>query len=620
MADNELTPLQSILAALAPQGRSGLLPALHAAQRIDGWISEPVATAVSRALGVPLADVCGVIDFYELFNRQPVGRTIVRVCSAPVCALAGAEAVIEALCRHLQTEPGDMSSDGAFTVEHAPCLGLCDHAPAVLIGEKAIGAANPAQAEAICTQTAGKALSIVDGDIRMLTSNCGAGRPTSWADYTTRGGYAGLKKALSTTPQATLAEVKSAGLVGRGGAAFPTGVKWEDAANAPDGPKYIVCNADESEPGTFKDRILMEEDPHRIIEGMIIAAYAVGASQGYLYVRGEYPRAFRIMSDALAEARQAGAIGVSIFHTGFNFDIEMRLGAGAYICGEETALLESIEGKRGLPRIKPPFPTTHGLFGKPTVINNVETFCNVPLIVASGAAEYRRIGTERSPGPKLFCVSGQVQRPGLYEVPFGVTLRHLLFDLAGGLDPGRKLQAVLMGGAAGAFAIEKDLDVILSFENLSAAGLPLGSGAVMVFDDSADLRDALKRLAHFFADESCGKCYPCQLGTRRQYEILERNAAALPLTGDRERLLDIGHTMIDASLCGLGQTAPTAILSAMNRRDFRASVFESPAPAKDPPPSRAFPKSYGGCVRPGGSMSKLSCPRSPGSSMPARAV
>ena len=563
MADSELTPLQSILAALAPQGRSGLLPALHAAQRIDGWISEPVATAVSRALGVPLADVCGVIDFYELFNRQPVGRTIVRVCSAPVCALAGAEAVIEALCRHLQTEPGDMSSDGAFTVEHAPCLGLCDHAPAVLIGEKAIGPADPARAEAVCTQTAEKALSIVDGDIRMLTSNCGAGRPTSWADYTTRGGYTGLKKALLTTPQATLAEVKAAGLVGRGGAAFPTGVKWEGAANAPDGPKYIVCNADESEPGTFKDRILLEEDPHRIIEGMIIAAYAVGARQGYLYVRGEYPRAFRIMSDALAEARQAGAIGVSIFHSGFNFDIEMRLGAGAYICGEETALLESIEGKRGLPRIKPPFPTTHGLFGKPTVINNVETFCNVPLIVARGAAEYRRIGTERSPGPKLFCISGQVQRPGLYEVPFGVTLRHLLFDLAGGLDPGRKLQAVLMGGAAGAFAIEKDLDVILSFENLSAAGLPLGSGAVMVFDDSADLRDALKRLAHFFADESCGKCYPCQLGTRRQYEILERNAAALPLSGDRERLLDIGHTMIDASLCGLGQTAPTAILSAM---------------------------------------------------------
>jgi NADH-quinone oxidoreductase subunit F len=365
------------------------------------------------------------------------------------------------------------------------------------------------------------------------------------------------------TPQDVIAEMKAAGLVGRGGAAFPTGIKWEGAAKAAGQPKYIVCNADESEPGTFKDRILMEEDPHRTIEGMIIAAHAVGASQGYIYVRGEYPYAFNVMSQAVAEARQAGAIGRNIFDSGVDFDIEMRLGAGAYICGEETALLESIEGKRGLPRIKPPFPTTHGLFGKPTVINNVETFCNVPEIVERGAAEYRKIGTERSPGPKLFCVSGQIQRPGLYEVPFGVSLRHLLFALAGGLKPGRKLQAVLMGGAAGAFAAEKDLDVILSFENLSAAGLPLGSGSVMVFDDSADMRDVLKRLTHFFADESCGKCYPCQLGARRQYEILDRAAAGRPINGDRERLSDVGATMIDASLCGLGQTAATAVLSAI---------------------------------------------------------
>jgi len=269
------------------------------------------------------------------------------------------------------------------------------------------------------------------------------------------------------------------------------------------------------------------------------------------------------MSEALAEAHQAGVIGKNILGADLDFDIEMRLGAGAYICGEETALLESIEGKRGLPRIKPPFPTTYGLFGKPTVINNVETFCNVPLIVERSAAEYRKLGTERSPGPKLFCVSGQVQRPGLYEVPFGITLRHLLFNLAGGLKQGRRLQAVLMGGAAGAFAVEKNLDVILSFESLSAAGLPLGSGAVMVFDDTADMRDVLKRLAHFFADESCGKCYPCQLGAQRQYEILERGAAGHLLAGDRERLSDVGQTMIDTSLCGLGQTAGTAVLSAM---------------------------------------------------------
>jgi NADH-quinone oxidoreductase subunit F len=563
MTDSELIPLRSILTELTPQGRPALLPALHAAQKIYGWLSEPVAAEVGRALGVPLADVYGVIDFYEMFNRHPVGRTVVRVCSAPVCALAGAKSVADALCRHLNIDPGEVSSDGAFTVEHAPCLGLCDHAPALLIGETAVGHADAEQAAATCAPNGKRPVSFVGGDIQRLTNNCGQGHPTFHADYQARGGYGGLKKALTITPKDVLAEVKAAGLVGRGGAAFPTGVKWEGAATAPGQPKYIVCNADESEPGTFKDRILMEEDPHRTIEGMIIAAHAVGASRGYIYVRGEYPYAFNIMSEAVAEARQAGVLGGNILGAGLAFDIEMRLGAGAYICGEETALLESIEGKRGLPRIKPPFPTTHGLFGKPTVINNVETFCNIPLIIEAGAAAYRKIGTERSPGPKLFCVSGQIQKPGLYEVPFGITLRHLLFDLAGGLKPGRKLQAVLMGGAAGAFAVEKDFDVILSFENLTAAGLPLGSGAVMVFDDSADMRDVLKRLAHFFADESCGKCYPCQLGARRQYEILDRTAAGLSRSGDLERLSDVGSTMIDASLCGLGQTAATAVLSAM---------------------------------------------------------
>jgi NADH-quinone oxidoreductase subunit F len=564
MADSDLTSLRAILAQLAPHGRSALLPALHAAQQLHGWISEAVAAEVGRALGVPLADLHGVVDFYAMFSRRPIGRTVARVCTGPVCALAGGDSMVQALCRHLKIQANEISADGEFTVEHAPCLGLCDLAPALLVGETALGRAKPHLAAEVCARSGQRAISFVGGDIRILTSNCGEGRPTSLADYQARGGYAALKKALTMTPQAVLAEVKAAGLVGRGGAAFPTGVKWEGAAQAPGRPKYIVCNADESEPGTFKDRILMEEDPHRTIEGMIISAHAVGARRGYIYVRGEFPYAFKVMGDALAEARREGILGANILGAGLDFDVEMRLGAGAYICGEETALLESIEGKRGFPRIKPPFPTTHGLFGKPTVINNVETFCNVPLILERGAAQYRKMGTDRSPGPKLFCVSGQIQRPGLYEVAFGATLRHLLFDLAGGLKPGRKLQAVLMGGAAGAFATEKDLDVTLSFENLNAAGLPLGSGAVMVFDDSANLPDALKRIARFFAEESCGKCYPCQLGARRQYEILERAEAGLSLAGDRERLSDVGATMIDASLCGLGQTAAMAVLSGMN--------------------------------------------------------
>jgi NADH-quinone oxidoreductase subunit F len=563
MPDNELTRLRMILSELAPQGRTALLPALHAAQQLHGWLPESVAAEVGRALRVPLAEVHGVIEFYSMFYRQPKGRTVVRVCTAPVCTLAGGDAVVDALCRHLRIAPDDVTSDGEFTVERAPCLGLCDHAPAVLVGETVIARADPEHAAGICDRSAEKPASFVGGDIRILTENCGRGHSLSLDDYTSHGGYTGLKKALTMAPQDVIAEVKASGLVGRGGAAFPTGAKWESAANAAGEPKYIVCNADESEPGTFKDRILMEEDPHRVLEGMIIAAHAVAAAKAYIYVRGEFPDAFKIMSDAVKAARNAGMFGKNVLGSGLDFDVEMRLGAGAYICGEETALFESIEGKRGLPRIKPPFPTTHGLFGKPTVINNVETFCNVPLIIERGAAEYRNIGTERSPGPKLFCVSGQIQNPGLYEVPFGVTLQHLVFDLAGGMRPGHMFRAALLGGAAGAFATEKDLDTKLSFEALAAAGLTLGSGAVMVFDDSADLRDVLKRTVHFFADESCGKCYPCQLGTERQYEILDRIASGRIAAGDRERLSDIGSTMIDASLCGLGQTAATAVLSAM---------------------------------------------------------
>jgi NADH-quinone oxidoreductase subunit F len=563
MSDSDLIRLKAILAELAPQGRAALLPALHAAQQLRGWIPEAVAAEVGRALHVPLAEVHGVIDFYAMFSREPLGRTIVRVCNAPVCALSGADVVAQALCRHLAIAPGETSADGEFTVEHAPCLGLCDHAPALLVGDTATGHALAEQAAAICARSAATPVSFIGGDLKMLTVNCGGGSATLLDEYQRGGGYAGLRKALTMTPDAVIAEVKASGLVGRGGAAFPTGVKWEGAAQAPGQPKYIVCNADESEPGTFKDRILLEHDPHRTIEGMIIAAHAVAACKGYIYVRGEFPYAFSVLDKAVEEARQNGILGKSVLGTQLDFDIEMRLGAGAYICGEETALLESIEGKRGFPRIKPPFPTTHGLFGKPTVINNVETFCNVPLILEGGASAYRKIGTERSPGPKLFCVSGPVERPGLYEVSFGVTLRHLLFELAGGLQPGRKLQAVLVGGAAGAFASEKDLDVALSFEQLGAAGLPLGSGAVMVFDDSADMRDVLKRLAHFFAEESCGKCYPCQLGTVCQHGILERVASDRAMDGDRERLTDVGSAMTDASLCGLGQTAAAAVLSAM---------------------------------------------------------
>lgn len=540
-------------------GRSGLLPALHAVQRQYGWLPREAVAEVARALNVPLADVHGVIEFYSLFYNEPVGKKVIHVCTDAACALRGAEDSLNGLCARHGIQPGQTTPDGALTIERSPCLGMCEHAPVQLAVEggrwQVIGAGGQRE----------RPPSLVYGYPAFLTAHCGNGRATTLAEY---GGYQALEKARGMSPSDVIAEIKASGLVGRGGAAFPTGIKWEGAANAPGDEKYVVCNADESEPGTFKDRVLLLDDPHRTIEGLCIAAHAIGARKGYIYLRGEYPYILPVLEAALDEARAAGYLGAG-------FDIEIRVGAGAYICGEETALFESIEGKRGFPRIKPPFPTTHGLFGMPTVINNVETLCNIPLIIGMGAAAYRTIGTEKSPGPKLFCVSGDVARPGVYEVPFGVTLRELLMMAGGVADAGvdgepdkqmeTALQAVLFGGAAGAFATPEHLDVKLTFEDLRAAGLPLGSGVVMVFDQSRDLRQVLARLGRFFAHESCGKCYPCQMGTQRQMEILDRLAAGKGQAGDWERLQDVGWTMSDASLCGLGQTAASAVLSAMQR-------------------------------------------------------
>ncbi len=568
MSDVDLSPLRAVLAGLAPQGRSSLLPALHAAQALYGWISEPVAAEIGRVLRVPLADIHGVIEFYAMFYNQPIGRTIIRVCTDPACGLRGADAVLEAACHATQVSaPGETSGNGAYTVERAPCLGLCNVGVAAHVTHNGTHHSYTTLAAhdlaAILNGRERMPEEVVGGDVRVLTALCDQPRAVSLAEYEAHGGTQALRKALSQMPpQAVIDEVKRSGLMGRGGAAFPAWIKWDGAAKAQGNARYFVVNADESEPGTFKDRILMERDPHRFIEGMIIGAYAIGAHQAYIYIRGEYPTAIERVQAALQEWREAGYLGANILNSHFALDVEVRSGAGAYICGEETALFESVEGQRGFPRMKPPFPTEHGLFGQPTVINNVETLANVPYIIAHGAEAFCQFGTEKSAGPKLFCVSGDVVRPGLYEVAFGVTLRHLIDDLAGGVTGGN-LQAILMGGAAGAFATAKELDVKLTFEDLRTAGLPLGSGVVMVFNDRRNLRDVLLRLGRFFAHESCGKCYPCQLGTQRQYEILERIAAGKIQSGDAERLSDVGWTMSDASLCGLGQTAAWAVQSAM---------------------------------------------------------
>ncbi|MFE4608312.1 NAD(P)H-dependent oxidoreductase subunit E [Streptomyces niveus] len=397
----------------------------------------------------------------------------------------------------------------------------------------------------------------------ILLRRVGVVDPYSIDDYRSHGGYTALRTAFDIGPAGVIREVTDAGLLGRGGAAFPTGRKWQATASQPDRPHYLVCNADESEPGTFKDRVIMEGDPFALIEAMTIAGYATGAHVGYLYLRGEYPRALHRLENALTQARLRGFLGDDVLGQGYAFDIEIRRGAGAYICGEETALFNSIEGFRGEPRSKPPFPVEKGLFGKPTAANNVETLINVLPILTMGAEAYAAIGTENSTGPKLFCVSGNVEHPGIYELPFGATLGDLL-DLAG--TP-TDIRAILLGGAAGGFVRPDERDIPLTFEGTRAAGTTLGSGVILVMDDTVGLPRTLLRIAEFFRDESCGQCVPCRVGTVRQEEALHRikDRTGAEASDDIALLREVGQTMRDASICGLGQTAWNAVESAIDR-------------------------------------------------------
>jgi len=578
--------------------RDLLLPALHAVQDRIGWISQPALAYICRRLTVPPAEAYGVATFYGLLATRERAPIVAHVCDDIACRLVGAEEVCSDLAR-THGPAGQPSADGQTTWLRSPCLGLCERAPAALftvagdapeqIGEAPIDAVGVIAR--LASAAAGRPIAI-DGaslsaeerlaDARISVPQAGddglqllarVGRvdPGSLEAYRSAGGYAALNRAIELGPEAVIAEVTASKLLGRGGAAFPTGRKWAGVRAAQGSPKYVVCNADESEPGTFKDRALLEHDPFVLIEAMTIEAFATGASRGFLYLRGEYPLAASRLRNAIALASAAGLLGSDILGSGFAFEIELRIGAGAYICGEETALFNSIEGKRGEPRNKPPFPVEVGLFGKPTAVNNVETLANVPLILREGGAAFATIGTEGSAGPKLFCVSGHVRRSGIYEVPFGTTLRALL-ELAGGVPApigvtaDDTIRTILLGGAAGVFVGPEVLDTPLTFEATRAIGATLGSGVVMVFDRTADLVGTLRRIAAFFRDESCGQCVPCRVGTVRQEELLARLAADRPhgSRADELRLLgQIGQAMRDASICGLGQTASSAIESAV---------------------------------------------------------
>jgi NADH-quinone oxidoreductase subunit F len=532
----------------ARQQRHLLLPALAAVQSQIGWVSPGALNEICRRLLVPPAEAYGVASFYALISTEERPPIVAHVCDDIACRQAGGSDIL----RELDGSPGVVTS---------PCLGQCDRRPAVLMqragrDDFVIAPASPGEVAAALTgdEIPARPVFVHPGP---LLQRVGKVDPASLDDYRAAEGYQALLKAREIGPAEVIEEVKRSGLKGRGGAAFPTGVKWEAVAGQP-APRYVVCNADESEPGTFKDRVVMEGDPFAVIEAVTIAGYATGAGRGYIYIRGEYPLATARLEAAITSARRAGLLGDNVAGTGFPFDIEVRRGQGAYICGEETALFNSIEGFRGEPRQKPPFPVQSGLFGRPTAINNVETLINIPLIVLGGGDAYARTGTPDSTGTRLFCLSGDIGRPGVYEVESGTTLRAVL-DLAGGVEG--ELTTILLGGAAGSLVGPEDLDLPLTFEDARTAGVSLGSGVIMAFNSTRDMKDIIRRVAQFFRDESCGQCVPCRVGTVRVEEALARADGSV----EASLIEEIDRAMKDASICGLGHTAASVVRSAIGR-------------------------------------------------------
>jgi NADH-quinone oxidoreductase subunit F len=515
------------------QQRHLLLPTLHAVNDRVGWLSQEAIDHIAERLDLGPAEVFGVATFYALFSTAERPARQEHVCVDLVCRANGS------------TEAN--LPDGAHA---SPCLGVCERGRATLTivsGDPVHRSVDPEPPPVAAVPQAGD-------DTLVLLRRAGRVDPGSIDDHLATGGFEALAIAREIGPEAIIERVRASGLTGRGGAAFPTAVKWDAVRTQGAGPHYLVCNADESEPGTFKDRTLVENDPYAVVESIVIASIAVGADTAYVYLRGEYPRAEATLRRAVDQSRARGHLGHEV-----GVDITLVRGAGAYICGEETAIFNSIEGYRGEPRNKPPFPFEVGLFGKPTAVNNVETLVNVPAILRGDLPTANR---------RLFCLSGAIAQPGVYEIELGRTLGELI-DLAGGLRPGSELQAVLLGGAAGGFAGPGDLDLPLTPEAVRDAGLTLGSGVVMVHDQHVDLVDQLRRIAAFFRDESCGQCVPCRVGTVRQEEAIDRLVAGTHRRSDRDvdlaLLRDIGQAMRDASICGLGQTAHNAIETAIVR-------------------------------------------------------
>ena len=530
-------------------------------------------------------------------------RTQIVVCGGTGCMSSHSKEIKEEFERVLK----ELELDKEVTVFQSGCFGLCEKGPVVIVypDETFYGHMTVEDVEPLCKEHILKGriyekraykeatpeekakiklfreMNFYAKQERIALRNCGIINPTDITEYIGRGGYEGLGKVLTEwTPQQVIDEILKSGLRGRGGAGFPTGKKWQFTAVNP-GPKYIICNADEGDPGAFMDRAVLEGDPHSVIEAMEIAGYAIGANQGYVYVRAEYPLAVERLENAIKQSYEYGLLGKNIFGTDFSFDLEVRLGAGAFVCGEETALMASIEGERGMPRNKPPFPANCGLWKRPTVINNVETLANVPVIITKGADWFNKIGTEKSKGTKVFALGGKINNTGLVEIPMGTTLREVIYDIGGGIPKGKKFKAVQTGGPSGGCLTEKHLDTPIDYDNLIAAGSMMGSGGMIVMDEDNCMVDVARFFLDFTVDESCGKCTPCREGTKRMLEILNKICDGKGTMEDLEQLKNLAETIKDSALCGLGQTAPNPVLSTLNNfwDEYVAHVTEHRCPA-----------------------------------------
>jgi len=561
-----------------PAKRSALIPMLMYAQDEFGYISDQVIAEIAARLELRTVQVEETLEYYSMLHRKPMGKYHVQVCTNVACMLRGGNELLDRAKKRLEIGHKEVTKDGVFSLEEVECIGACTGAPAMQINYDFYENLTPAtfdrliqeldfgrRAEPV-TVISGALHAREAGEIPVISKRWGIENSTKIDVFLQHGGYQALEKALKQmTPESIIDEMKKSNLRGRGGAGFPTGMKWSFVPKDSPKAKYVICNADESEPGTCKDRPLMEMDPHQLIEGMVIAGRAIGSHQGFIYIRGEYRYVLDIVQGAITEAYERGYLGKNILGSGFDYDLLIHTGAGAYECGEESALMESLEGKRGYPRIKPPFPAVVGLYGCPTIINNVETLSAVPAIILGGGEAYANLGTPKNGGTRLLCVAGHVNKPGIYEIPLGMNMKEFIYGMAGGITGGKKLKAVIPGGSSCPLLTADEIDIPMDYDSVAKAGSMLGSGGMVVMDEDTCMVDMARRIMHFYAHESCGWCIPCREGTTWLRKMLERLHAGYGREQDIDMLSELSKNILGRSFCPLGDAAAMPTISIVQK-------------------------------------------------------